>query len=204
MFSLKKVLNPLKKLAPQNTLMGYFISKQESEESSYQLALQSYQELRKQCKTQEEFMLFLLEDIIFTSLSATFYEEVFNTAKENPSLAHALIDEFEKDTDSREQNIAELTEFHARYIMNNGKCPGCPACSNHSDVHELLVYWKQNDMQFFSRLYIGMQTIKFAMEDLLYMGLIERPELIQKIDRTAILNFRQDIIDWVEAQKEMN
>lgn len=204
MFSLKKVLNPLKKITPQNNLMNYFISKQYGEESPYQLALASYQELRKQCKSQEEFMLFLLEDIIFTSISATFYEEVFNTAKENPKLAHALIDEFEKDTDSREQNIAELTEFHASYITNNGKCPGCPACSNHHDVHELLAYWKVNDMQFFSRLYIGMQTIKFAMEDLLYMGLIEKPELIGIVDRASILNMRQDIINWVEAQKEMN
>lgn len=200
MFSLKKVLSPLKKITPKNDLMKYFLAKTDREDSPYELAISSYQNLRHSSQTQEEFIAYLLEDVIFTSLSATFYEEVLHTVYENQQYAIMLVDEFEKDTDSREQSIAELTEFHVNYIMNNGHCSGCPACSNHSDVAELIPYWKTNDMAFFSNLYLGMMTIKFAMEDLLYMGLTEDQSLINKVDRSSILQFRQDIISWVEAK----
>ncbi|GAB4414807.1 MAG: hypothetical protein OHK0056_21920 [Bacteriovoracaceae bacterium] len=200
MFSLKKVFNPLKKITPKNELMSYFLKKEGREDFAYDLAIQSYEELRSSCQSQEDFMVFLLEDVVFTSLSATFYEEVLNTIHDNPKVAIALIDEFEKDTDSREQSIAALTELHVNYIMNHGKCQGCHACSNHNDVAEIIPYWKNRDLVFFSNLYIGMMTIRFAMEDLLYMGLAENRDLIGKVDRSSVLQMRQDIISWVESQ----
>lgn len=162
------------------------------------LARHTYQQLSETSKGQEEMYLFMVEDILYSSLYATFYEQLLFTIKENPALATPLIEAFEKDHDERERIIAEMTEYHLNYIINEGHCDGCPVCENHSDVDEIVKIFHSGDFEFFKDLYLGMQTIQFAMEELIFDLSPEREEWYQDYTAENISKFRQNIIDHVE------
>ena len=186
----------------QNPLFPFFINLESDPQFPFLLALGSLEELELAAKTKREFMDNLLEDIIFTSLYATFYEQLFVTLKNNASHALELIDGFSAGALQREKMIAKLTHFHFEFIKNQGNCPGCEACENHADVAELITPYKKLDLDFFIQLYLGMQTIQYSMEQLLYDVIPHQMELLDFLDEQTILEFRQQIINYTEAKLE--
>ena len=141
----------------------------------------------------------MVEDILYSSLYATFYEQLLYTIKENPALAIPLIEAFQKDSEERENIINNMTEFHLSYIINGGQCEGCPVCDNHADVDEIVEVFHNGNFTFFKNLYLGMQTIQYAMEELIYDLSPDRPDWYQDFDAETVLKFRQNIIEFVET-----
>jgi len=166
----------------------------------FTLAQESFLKLKETAPNEEELFLYLLEDIIYTSLYATFYEQIFITIKKNPDLAIGLIDQFANDSKDRESAIGQLTQHHVSFIENKGLCPGCPACDNHTDVAELISYYLKGDVDFFINLYVGMQTIQFSMEHLLYDIVPSNPSMVQDLNNQNLLAFRQYIFDYTEER----
>jgi len=197
MFNFKDVFNK-QKIVETNRLFSLFMSKKDDQEFPKRIALLNFEALRSSTSSQDELISFLLEDVIFLSLYATFYEEIFNTIYENPQYTKALIEKFESHGDERENAIALIAEQHIEYILNNGKCKGCSSCEHHHDVDDLIVYWQNKDYSFLASLYIGMQTIKVFMENLLGDELYERPELSKYVSKESILKVRQDIYSYIE------
>jgi hypothetical protein len=177
-------------------LSQYFLSLEKGPDNPYALALEMYANVKKSAESADEFLLYLLEDAVFASIYATFFEEILDAIHRNPEMAWGMINRFENDSDERERIVAELTEYHVAFITRGGKCTVCPACANHGDVAELVAPWQNRDIAFFSSLYTGMQTIKMAMENLLYDGLTAHPGLTGYIGRGDILSMRQFIFEW--------
>lgn len=175
-----------------------FFANTERSDHPLKMALHTYTQLQETSKSIEETYLYMVEDILHSSLYATFYEQLLYTMKENPNVAIPLIQAFENDQAERERLISEMSEYHLSYIVNGGKCKGCPVCENHSDVDEIVEVFHSGDFDFFKTLYLGMQTIQFAMEELIYDLSPERPEWYADFDPDTILKFRQNIIDHVE------
>ena len=122
-----------------------FMGLKDQPEFPYDLALESLENLEGTAESDQDIMDFFLEDIIFASLYATFYEQILMTIRDNPKFTRGLIDEFANDQESREQIIAVQTEAHANFVKNNGTCQGCAFCENHADVSELISYWNKKD-----------------------------------------------------------
>lgn len=165
------------------------------------LAESNLKDIIQNANNPEEEMLYILEDSIFASLYATFYEQILITIQENSHLALELIDRFEADHESREQVIASQTENHLNFIRNGGHCDGCPSCENHHDVAELISFYQNNDREFFIQLFLGMQTIQYTMDHLLYNIIPHRPELVQTLSAENVLNLRQYIFNFAQTSK---
>ena len=159
------------------------------EASPYSLALNSFQSLKESSKSAEELFYFLIEDSIYVSLYATFYEELIKHLKSNPEKTNEFIQKFADASEERERLIAEEAQNHLNFIENYGMCEGCSSCENHKDVAELIGPFQKGEIDFFSELYIGMQTIQNSMEALIYDILPENNQL------SAILS-PQDVLEW--------
>lgn len=189
-------------LRPQKVpFRGFFFDQTDRSDHPYRMALHTFKQLQETSNSIEETYVFMVEDIIYSSLYATFYEQLLFTLKENKDVARALIETFEADHEERERLIAEQTEYHLAYILNQGQCQGCPACENHADVDELVAIFHGGDFEFFKTLYIGMQTIQFAMEELIYDLSADHPEWYSSYTPDRVLEFRQEIIEYVENKK---
>ncbi len=180
--------------------MESFLRDQSRSDHPHIMALHTYKQLQETTNSQEEVFLYMIEDVIFSSLYATFYEQLLFTARENPTLAVDLINNFEKDQEERERVISEQTQNHLAFILNGGQCEGCSSCENHNDVAELLPYVMAGDFQFFKGLYIGMQSIQFAMEELIYDLTPDHLEWLIDYTPERVLEFRQMIIDYAEKK----
>lgn len=199
--SLVKRLLPLGRDKDQNVKTPFLEDFYQSDKRSdhpYRMALHTYNQLCETTESREEVFLFMVEDIIFSSLYATFYEQVLYTSKENPKLAVALIRNFEQDHEEREQLIAAQTALHFNYVLEGGNCKGCVACDNHGDVAELVSYFQNGNFNFFKNLYIGMQTIQFAMEELIYDLTPDNLDWLKFYSPENILEFRQKIIEYAD------
>lgn len=179
-------------------LFSLFLDAEKSEASPFRMAVLSYQTLENQSENMDAHMQFMLEDIIFSSLYATFYEEVFQACHDNAEVAVSLINRFQEDQESRDQIIAVQTQNHLNYVLNGGTCSGCAECENHGDVRELIGYWENREFRFFAALYLGMTTIQYAMEYLLYDIIPLDSHYTTLTAREKILRLRQDIIQYVE------
>lgn len=166
----------------------------------YNLAIQAYNNLQETATSEEELFYFLMEDCIFTSLYATFYEELLMAVRANPEVSVPLINRFADDSSERERIIAEQTQYHLSFIENKGLCPGCPCCDNHQDVAELIQFWQKGDIDFFTNLYIGMQTIQFSMEHLIYDVIPSTANVSEILTHKNVLEFRQYIFDYSEER----
>ncbi|OUR97065.1 hypothetical protein A9Q84_12090 [Halobacteriovorax marinus] len=166
----------------------------------YNLAIQAYNNLKETASTEEELFYFLMEDCIFTSLYATFYEELLLAIRMNSQVKVPLINRFADDSSERERVIAEQTQYHLSFIENKGLCPGCPSCDNHQDVAELIQFWQKGDIDFFTNLYIGMQTIQFSMEHLIYDVIPGATNISEILTHKNVLEFRQYIFDYSEER----
>ena len=184
------------KAAPEeenHPLIQSFLDQKDAPDFPVTLALNALEKLESSSSDEEELSLFLLEDIVFSSIYATFYEAIFAAIKNNPQLADRLVEQFEKSTQEREQVIAQQSEHHVHFILNSGHCEGCPSCQHHDDVNELLPHWQRGNRDFFLTLYLGMQSIQCAMEQLLYETVPDNPKLIPLLGQQDILRFRQFI-----------
>lgn len=196
----KRIIQP--KLRKETlAFRDFFFSDTERSDHPYRMALHTFNQLQETAASQEEVYLYMVEDIIYSSLYATFYEQLLFTLKNNKNVANDLIATFEKDHEERERLIAEQTEYHLAYILNQGQCNGCPACDNHNDVDELIELFHGGDFAFFKSLYIGMQTIQFTMEELIYDLAGDNHEWFHQFTPENVLEFRQEIIEFVENKK---
>lgn len=189
-----------KKTKKDESLCRMFLATESEPDFPFTLALQSFENLEKTSKGNEEFFHYLIEDIVFTSLYATYYEHIFLTIKQNSDRALELTDSFEKERDERDRIIGKQTENHVNFILNKGLCPGCECCDNHADVGELISYLQKGDIDFFISLYLGMQTIQFAMEQLLYDFLPTKLSLAESFDTKNILEFRKFVFEYSEKK----
>lgn len=181
-----------------NRLMQIYLDLEGSTEFPFTLALNAFEKIQTDVKTQEELLQYLLEDILVSSLYATFYEEIFHTIHENPDVAVPLVNRFSEDQATRERIIAEQAESHLAYILRGGKCPGCGHCENHHDVTDLVSYWQNQDFKFFVTLYMGMQTIQYTMEYVLYDVIPTCQDYVEDVSRQNILELRQALYEFVE------
>ncbi len=160
----------------------------------FALARQSLSELKRQASDEEEYVQYLLEDIIYTSIYATFYEELMVTIKDHFNLARALVEKFQEESHKRDAMIGSIAEAHVQYILRDGQCDGCVHCENHPDVRELLGPWQRIDTPFFEDLYLKMQAIQTVMEQIIYDDVFDMGErLTREMGRENILALRQYI-----------
>lgn len=197
-----KLFPKLKKSNGLEILKKNFIASSKQPDFPFYLAKETLKRLEDTAETDEAFFLYMLEDSVFSSIYATFYEHLIHSLKSNPQLAVELIDNWERGSAEREQIIGEQTQYHINYIVNGGVCPGCPCCENHGDVSELVGYYQNQDILFIENLYLGMQTIQFAMEQMIYDLIPENPEILNDIQLEDVLKFRQFIFDYSEKNKD--
>jgi hypothetical protein len=177
-------------------LLNYFAEGESSENFPLTLALSSLESIGQGAKDEDDYLLCLLEDSIFSSLYVTFYEKIFATIKENPQKKNALVESFAKDIHEREKVISMQSQNHINFVEKMGSCKGCTSCDNHPDVSELVPFWANKDVTFFESLYVGMQTIQFSMEQLLYEAIPQNADLIDELSPETILKYRQAIFDF--------
>lgn len=182
------------------SLKNIFLDMEGTTEFPFSLALSTFDQLESQAQDRQELMALLLEDIIFSSLYATFYEEILDTIYKNPEVAVPLINRFSEDQEQRDQIIAEQTQSHLNFVLKKGFCPGCAHCDNHQDVSDLVNYWSKQDFKFFATLYMGMQTIQYSMEHILYDVIPLSQEYSQITSREHVQSLRQFIYDYVEEK----
>ena len=143
---IKKNLKPQSQDESRNALFPYFMRLEGEGQFPFLLALGALEDMERTAKTDDDLIEYLLEDIIFTSIYATFYEQLMVTIHENPEHCLALVDKFSEGGSEREQIIATQTQKHMDYIKNGGVCPGCKCCENHADVDELIEKWTSQDL----------------------------------------------------------
>jgi hypothetical protein len=187
-----------------NPLNQVFYAKEQANDFPFKMALETYKNLVQNTKSFQELMLFLLEDIIYTSIYATFYEQLLVTAGQNINVAGALVENFQKEEPDREVLISEITNAHFKYVVNHANCKGCDYCQDHSEVDELCEYWNIQDEKFFKTMYVGMMTIQFTMEHLLYDLIPSDPEILFECSEENVLKFRQSIFAFVEQKLQIN
>lgn len=188
----------------ESALNQLFLNKQSSPDFPYKMAIETYNSLVKSTSNFQELMLFLLEDVIYTSIYATFYEQLIVTAANNTSVAVELIQNFQDEEAQREVLISEITNAHFKYVIHHGQCKGCDYCEDHSEVDELCEFWNAQDEKFFKTMYVGMMTIQFTMEHLIYDVIPNYPEILFSCDDDNILNFRKTIYSFVEQKLQIN
>ncbi|MFG1485524.1 hypothetical protein [Halobacteriovorax sp. RZ-2] len=181
-------------------LAKIFFELEEFEDAPLKMALASYENLKAGTKSTEDFFYYLIEDSIFTSLYATFYERIFMAINQYPERALELVESFSADSDEREQVIATQTQQHLAFVENYGMCNGCGSCEYHQDVAELIAYYQKGDIDFFTELYIGMQTIQFAMEYFLYDYIPSDPKLVKLTAPALMQNWRELIYNYAKLK----
>lgn len=183
-------------------LREYFLNLETSDSSPLKLAMDNLKQIEETAKGPEEMAFFFLEDIIFSSLTATFYEQLIMALKEHNYLASELLEKFNEDRDEREREVAYQTQDHVNFIQKFGQCPGCLNCENHEDIKDLLPFWEDGDLEFFRTLFIGMQTIQLSFEFILQDLIPDEADLFSRADEEEILKFRQFVMTYVEDHQE--
>ena len=179
-----------------NPLNQFFYQIEKNNDSPFSLALSAYQALRKEAKTGEGLFYYLIEDSLFSSLNATFHEQLILTLSKNKQYLIPLIEKYSEETETREKIIDKSVQDHLNFIENHGVCNGCPSCENHTDVTSLIEPYQKGELDFFTELYIGMQTIQFTMEYFIYDELPQNEQLLDSIEQKTILDSRKLIYNY--------
>ena len=189
------------KVELSNPFINFFLENERlGEDSAFTFSMDSFSKLKDGARTLETLQELLLEDIIFSSLNATYYETLFITIKKHPDLFIPLIDKFSESSDVRSNEIAGQAEEHFQFVLKGGSCSGCKSCENHKDVYELVTHWNAKDVDFFITLYLGMQTIQYTLEQILYDLIPTRRDLIEELDSNIILEFRKYVYSYTEKK----
>lgn len=195
---MRNFLPKIKKQKANHPYFDYFVEERQREDHPYNMALDSYKQLRSSAQTQDELFLYMVEDVLSSSLYATFYEELLKTIYENPQYTKELIEAFAKDESKRERVVAEQAQLHLNYLLNDGHCEGCSVCEHHADVADILPELKNANLPFFRTLYLGMQTIQYAMEELTYDMIAHKQDWHKNIKANDITELRKEIYNYVE------
>ncbi|MBT3586893.1 MAG: hypothetical protein HN509_18425 [Halobacteriovoraceae bacterium] len=180
------------------SLIKFFASLEGRVDFPLSRALDSLDKLEATATDQEEFFSFLLEDVIFTSLYATFYEELFLTLKDNQMVANQITENFYQSSHERDNIVGSQTQDHVEFVENLGLCSGCTSCQNHPDVADLIAYWQRGDIDFFILLYVGMHTIQYTFDKVLEEGIPRNSDILTELTREKVLKFRQYLFEYTE------
>ena len=161
----------------KNYIWNYFQEISETKLSPYQQALDALKGVEESSRDKDEFLYFLTSDIIFTALHTTVMEEMFSTIQKNSEYSIELISKFASDTQMRDDLINDHTTNHLKYIINNGECEGCNSCEGHFDLNHLVPYWVKGDINYFTKLYLEVQTIFCFLEMILYKLIPRHPDV---------------------------
>lgn len=179
----------------QSSFIRFFESFQDSN-SHFDISLSHLKSLENEVSSDEDLMYCLLEDSIYSSLQATYLEEMYLSIRNNPDIAGDLIHGFLEKKEARDILIANQTDLHLKYVTKFGHCSGCDQCENHADVDELIGPYQEGDLEFFMQVFLGMHSIFRALEDYFYNHLPHHPEVIEEITREEIFKFRQFIFNY--------
>ncbi|OFZ46380.1 MAG: hypothetical protein A2381_14490 [Bdellovibrionales bacterium RIFOXYB1_FULL_37_110] len=185
---------------PPSLLNHYFDEMINHPDSPFVLAIEDLKKLEETSDSTQEYLEYLLEDTIFISLHLTFYEKLFIVLGQHPHLAIEMMDKFSEDIKEREFIIGQETFCHVQYIENHGICQGCKAHDNHQDVFALIEHYFNQNIDFFIQLYLGMQTIQYSFDKLLYDILPENKTLLALQSEQTILEFRKYIFNYVSNE----
>lgn len=174
-----------------NSFVQFLHSSEGTPNFAYNQALNALDKVEKTADSPRKLMEYLMEDIIFTALYTTIYEELFLTLKKHSDIAVKLIEKFSESGEERDQLVNTHTHNHMNFILNNGECAGCTSCEGHSDLSPLLVHWHKGDLEFFVKLYLEVQTIHSGLERILYELIPNHPDHIERINENVIGQFRQ-------------
>ena len=188
------------KATKENLLAKKFYELENLEDAPFKMALTAYNALKRDASTTEDLYCFLIEDAMFSSIYATFFEHLLITLAQYPQHALQLIEKFEADSAEREQIIATQAQNHFNFIDNYGMCDGCTSCENHTDVSQLIEPYQKGDIDFFTELYIGMQTIQFTLEYIVYDLIPSEPEIISALNHGNIVKLRQTVYSYAQLK----
>jgi len=183
-----------------NIFVGFFHGLEGTPNFAYTQALLALSKVEKTTDTPRKLMEYLMEDIIFTALYTTIYEELFVTLKKHPEIALRLIERFSDSSSERDQLINIHTQNHMNFIMKNGECSGCTSCEGHSDLAPLIVHWHKGDLPYFIKLYLEVQTIHSGLERILYDYIPGHQSIIDHINEQVIGQYRQYIANLVAVK----
>lgn len=178
----------------------HFLSLRGTEEFSVQRSIRNFQKLDEEIPSDEDLVYCLLEDSIFSSLQATYYEEMFISVANNPKMAVELIQNFFYNKESRDDLIHKQTQLHLKYVTHEGHCEGCDQCENHGDVNELIEPYIDGDLDFFIKVYIGMESIYLALENNFFHYLPHNLQMVEEINRESIYEFRSFIFNFANRE----
>jgi len=198
--ALIKDLSKKEKEFHKNPFISWFVAGEGQDDFPFKMAMESLTRLEESAKNEEELANFLLEDIIIFSLNATYYEQIMTTVHDAPGTLEEMIAGFKDNEKIREKEVSAQALNHINFILNEGFCAGCTSCKFHQDVEELIGPWGAGNIDFFLNLYIGMQTINLALNDLLLKEMPNRPEFFPFLTSENILSLRRYIIDYTETR----
>ncbi len=183
-------------------LKAFFLASKDSPDFALKTALVNLSKLEDEVSNDGDLLFCALEDSVFSSLQATYFEEMFSSLKNNQEYAMDLVKQYAESKNSRDLLVYEQAQTHVDYIIKGGSCSGCDQCDHHKDVDDLRPYYENGDLNFIIKLYLGMQTINLAMEALLFTHIPKYPELIPLLDRARIAEFRTFIFSYTEQSFE--
>ena len=184
----------------KNPLISWFVSLEGQDDFPFKLAIDALTRLEDSTQNEEELANFLLEDIIIFSLNATYFEQIMSGINQAPQTTNEMIANYKNSEETREKEVSAQALNHINYIFNEGFCQGCVSCEFHQDVEELIGPWGAGNVDFFLNLFIGMQTINLALNDLLLREIPARPEIYPFLTSENILSLRKFIIDYTETR----
>ena len=119
MFFFKKDTEPRTEYKQDSlpALIDFFESLKDEEDFPFMMAIDLFQKIDSAATSEEQLILFCLEDIIFSSLYSTIYEELIITCRDNPDVAIPLIEKFLQGAEDREQKIIIQAQQHLEYIQ---------------------------------------------------------------------------------------
>lgn len=192
----------LKKNQKKDPFLDFYFSLEDSNRFPFKMALDNLKHLEHEVGSDEDLLFCTLEDSVFSSLQATYYEEMFQALKDNPDVFNELIHKFNDSKESRDQLILSQAQKHVNYIVRGGMCQGCDQCENHKDVDELIPYYQNGDISFFIKIYLGMQAIHLGMESLLFDFLPTHSDFVGELSRERVFEYRSAIFKHAEDEFE--
>ena len=184
----------------KNPLISWFLSLEVQDDFPFKKAMDYLTKLEDSAQNEDELANFLLEDIIIFSLNATYFEQIMSGIHDAPQTVVEMIEDYKKSEHSREKEVSAQALNHINYILNEGFCQGCISCEFHDDVSELIGPWGAGSIDFFLNLFVGMQTINMALNDLLLRVIPKRPEIYPFLTTDNILSLRKFIVDYTETR----
>jgi len=195
---LGNISGPLRKRPSSNPFTEYFEATIESEDFAFFAALDALDSILKQATGDEELITLLLEECIYSALLATHNENLILGLKNDPQSMDRLLKDYEYQTTAREQMITKHVVYHSDYINNFGFCDGCDQCRYHPDVNDLITPWSNKDLNFFINLYVGMCTINFAFDQVIFELIPNSPKILVNMDQPRIQEFRLKVFELSE------